>query len=344
MYRTCIYCQRDLGTNDVVEEFPIGRRLAFDGEKGRLWVICARCRRWNLTPLEERWEAIEECERRFRDATTRFSTDNIGLAQLDEGLQLVRVGRPRRPEFAAWRYSREFWRRRLKGMAGSVIGGAGFVAVAWAATTVPFVGVAASIWWTNRVAARLRDEEGRTLHVTRMDLAGVELVRDEGPEGWALLVPHYRRELGVPMWRGEKAAFTGPAAVGAAGTLLPRLNRLGGSDRQVREAVTLIEEAGDPEAVFARAAVERGSIRSSTWGFDVSATTVRGMSPRVRLALEMAGHEDSERRALEGELALLEAAWREAEEIAAIADRLLIPPKIEEWIRRHRGEHAGHSS
>jgi hypothetical protein len=36
----------------------------------------------------------------------------------------------------------------------------------------------------------------------------------------------------------------------------------------------------------------------------------------------MALNEESERRALEGELATLEAAWREAEEIAAIADAL----------------------
>jgi hypothetical protein len=45
----------------------------------------------------------------------------------------------------------------------------------------------------------------------------------------------------------------------------------------------------------------------------------------VRLALEMAAHEDSERRALEGELHVLEEAWREAEEIAGIADDLLVP-------------------
>jgi hypothetical protein len=43
-----------------------------------------------------------------------------------------------------------------------------------------------------------------------------------------------------------------------------------------------------------------------------------------RLALEMAAHEDIERRALEGELATLAAAWAEAEEIAAIADGLLL--------------------
>ena len=45
-----------------------------------------------------------------------------------------------------------------------------------------------------------------------------------------------------------------------------------------------------------------------------------------RLALEMAAHEDTERRALDGELAELEAAWRDAEEIAAIADALFPVP------------------
>jgi AmiR/NasT family two-component response regulator len=44
-------------------------------------------------------------------------------------------------------------------------------------------------------------------------------------------------------------------------------------------------------------------------------------APRA-LALEMALHEVSERRALAGELAELEARWREAEEIARIADSL----------------------
>ena len=39
----------------------------------------------------------------------------------------------------------------------------------------------------------------------------------------------------------------------------------------------------------------------------------------------MATHEESERRALEGELALLEAAWQSAEEIAAISDDMFVP-------------------
>ncbi len=30
-----------------------------------------RCLRWNLSPLEERWEAIEQCERLFGDTQLR---------------------------------------------------------------------------------------------------------------------------------------------------------------------------------------------------------------------------------------------------------------------------------
>ena len=51
----------------------------------------------------------------------------------------------------------------------------------------------------------------------------------------------------------------------------------------------------------------------------------------------MAVHEETEREALEGELALLEQAWREAEEIAEIADGLLLPTVVEDILRHYRG-------
>ena len=63
-------------------------------------MVCRRCERWNLTPLEERWEAVEACERLFEETRLRVSTENIGLARHAEGLELVRIGRPLRPEFA----------------------------------------------------------------------------------------------------------------------------------------------------------------------------------------------------------------------------------------------------
>src|SRR5262245_17397275 len=114
MYRHCLFCAADLGSNEVVEQFPVGRRLAFDAAAGRLWVVCRGCQRWNLSPLEERWEAIESCERMFEGTRLRVSTEHIGLAKLNEGLELVRIGKPMRPEFAAWRYEDQFGKRRRR--------------------------------------------------------------------------------------------------------------------------------------------------------------------------------------------------------------------------------------
>src|SRR5574338_662779 len=134
MYSTCLFCNRPLGSNDTFERFPVGKRLAFDAAKGRLWVVCPRCERWNLTPLEERWEVIEEAEKLYRDTRRRVATDQIGLARLSDGTELVRIGEPLRPEFAAWRYGDQFGRRRRRQMliagggiavlGGIVIGGA----------------------------------------------------------------------------------------------------------------------------------------------------------------------------------------------------------------------------
>src|SRR5262245_10847339 len=101
MYADCMFCSKSLGTNEVIETMPVGRRIAFDADRGRLWVVCRRCERWNLTPLEERWEPVEACERIFEELRLRASTENIGLGRHAEGLELVRIGKPQRPEFAA---------------------------------------------------------------------------------------------------------------------------------------------------------------------------------------------------------------------------------------------------
>jgi hypothetical protein len=66
-------------------------------------------------------------------------------------------------------------------------------------------------------------------------------------------------------------------------------------------------------------------------------TGLFGLRPVDRLAVEMALHEEAEMRALRGQLADLERAWREAEEIAAIADDLLVPSSIRDALNRLRG-------
>jgi hypothetical protein len=60
------------------------------------------------------------------------------------------------------------------------------------------------------------------------------------------------------------------------------------------------------------------------------------IEPQRRLALEMAAHEEAERRALEGELHVLEAAWRDAEEIAAISDDMFLPQSVTDFVEKHR--------
>jgi hypothetical protein len=81
VYTACIFCTGPLGSNESVEQFPVGKRLAFDSAKGRLWVVCLTCQRWNLTPIDTRWEAIEEAERLFRERHVRAQTDNIALLE-----------------------------------------------------------------------------------------------------------------------------------------------------------------------------------------------------------------------------------------------------------------------
>jgi hypothetical protein len=178
MYSTCLFCKAKLGANQAIENFPVGKRLAFDAERGRLWVVCSRCRRWNLTPLEERWEAVEECERRFAGVRARFSTDQIGLARLPEGMDLVRVGRPRRPEFAAWRYGERFTRRYRAGLAWGV-GGLGLMGASMmgVATIGVLGGVSAfTLYQAAMFARHVRDEWMPLARVPAAD-GGQRLIR-----------------------------------------------------------------------------------------------------------------------------------------------------------------------
>jgi hypothetical protein len=54
------------------------------------------------------------CERLYRDTRTRLATENIGLARVADGTDLVRIGQPQRPEFAAWRYGDQLLHRRRR--------------------------------------------------------------------------------------------------------------------------------------------------------------------------------------------------------------------------------------
>jgi hypothetical protein len=129
--------------------------------------------------------------------------------------------------------------------------------------------------------------------------------------------------------------LTGPAAQEAARRLLPLVNGSGASHGHVQDAVRALDDWGGAEPAFARAAAQvRDWAARQTMG-DTGALVHLPRS--VRLALEMAAHEEQERRALEGELAELERAWQDAEQIARIADDLLLPGRVHTALDRLRG-------
>jgi hypothetical protein len=352
MYSTCLFCHTDLGANEAVEHFPVGRRLAFDASKGRLWVVCRKCERWNLTPVEERWEAIEECERSFRETKLRVSTDQIGLARIAEGLELVRIGKPQRPEFAAWRYGDQFGRRRRK----NIVQGA---AITVGVCTIPFVGLALGLslggagglafqlgnlsytqYMRRRIVARVCDSNGNLLRIRAFDAYETVLLDPTANEPWGLRIMHRAVADGaLPTWHyGKDQDHTdvrGEAAMRFAAQLLPALNAKGASSRQIKEAVVLATKHENPSITFERAVLLAAS--KPSWKVYGKGALLSLISPELRLALEMVSHEESERRALEGELYLLEDAWKEAEEIAGISDDMFLPDEISRQLDEMKG-------
>lgn len=349
MYATCLFCNGDLGRNEVIESFPVGRRLAFDAAKGRLWVVCRKCERWNLTPLEERWEAIEECERQFRSTKLRASTDEIGLARLKEGLELVRIGAPQRPEMAAWRYGDQFGRRRRRHYA-MVAGGVAVAGVIVVAGPVLGLvsGVAINPMWQfvnagrgiyrQRTFVNVPASDGTLLRTRLADLSRVRLSSVGGEIVIDVPTPSGRTGPWYRYHSGRRThQLRGDAAIRAAGALLPRINDRGGNRAQVQRAVSLLEADPAPDRVFTNALGNHGSADRLIGGRR-GVNLLHKLPLHTRLALEMAAHEDSERRALEGELHVLEAAWRNAEEIAKIADDMFVPESVEAEFARLKQE------
>jgi hypothetical protein len=340
MYATCLFCNDNLGRNESLEVFPVGTRLAFDSSRGRLWVVCPKCERWNLTPLEERLDAIETAEKLYRDTRKRVATDNIGLARLRDGTTLVRIGSPLRPEFAAWRYGDQFGRRRRRQLLYTVGGVAGIGAL-FVGGAVAGASMGAFAWMfaqsgqnlirgnPEQIVATVRTDEAGMVQVRRRHLGGTTLFR--GDDG----------RLAMDLrFKGGHRLITGREAERVAAVLIPKVNRFGGNQQAVSAAVEEIERVGTAEGYLERLTSlapgftqpAPGGRRRGWRGTGTSSNFHKyglfGLPGSHRLALEMALHEEAERRAMEGELAQLEQAWQEAEEVAAISDNLTLPNSV----------------
>jgi len=300
MYSTCLFCNSSLGANQQIAAFPVGHRLAYDPARGRLWVVCTRCGRWNLSPLEERWEAIDECERLFRGTRLRFSTDNIGLARVGEHLELVRIGPALLPEIASWRYGSKIEQhvastngKRSAASNGLVRRGAGLprwlarraaAALAGYATTVGLSDEAMLRLRTFRrgdaVLARTIDDSGAPIVIRYAHLGGAELIRPDRDAPWRLVVRH----------DGGIARLAEGAGLRTAGKMLASLNFGVATNAEVQHAIAKLDEAGDREGYFSRVA----SLAMRThWGRvpdapDEGLIEPAGSSFAERIALQLA--------------------------------------------------------
>jgi hypothetical protein len=321
----------------------VGRRLAFDLERGRLWVLCPRCRAWNLAPIEERWEAVEEAEIRFEKAEQGLATEHVALGRLADGTELIRIGGAKAPELAGWRYAKRIdaryrrarWVGGMGGASGILWASGGYSLLAPAAPLVVAGALGYGAW------ARFRGRNNR-----------LEIPREGGEAGGTparILRPgELARAILVPAPEGgpEQAWGLQVRSLGfdpldippelrnrALRLALLELNREVGKPRHVQLALDRVVDAGDPERVpglAARTLAEGRAWESHLgrpWGNQFA---LRATDPVMRLALEIAANDELERIALEGELHLLELEWRDAEELAAISDDLLVP----EWVRR----------
>jgi hypothetical protein len=322
MYTTCAFCSAKFDGDGGPSGLGIGRRLAFDEWKGRLWVVCAKCARWNLTPLDDRLERIEALARSARDGRLLASTDQVSLLRWQQ-YDLVRVGKPPRVELAGWRYGermRARSRERAKvvvpltlaavglGIAANVAAGGALGVVVWN------VGRLADSVYVGIVGGR----RVTLIEPPICDHCGTLLELKARHVQHARVVPNARHDLGVlvscPQCRREAALLTGADAQSALRQGLTYLNVRRSNRRKADDAARVVDDAGGPNRLIQDVARRE--------------LTLRSLRPERQLALEMAVEEQAEVQELERQ-------WRDAEEQAEIADGTLsTTPALEEELRR----------
>lgn len=327
MYTSCAFCSGPFGGDGATSGLGVGRRFAYDGWKSRAWVICLKCRRWNLTPFDTRLDTITALDRMAAPGRVVATSEQVALIRVGP-YDVVRVGKPPRVEMATWRYGERLkarQRERLKVVVpvSLVVIGAtiAFNALAFGSMGA-FIGQVPSIAdsiYTGMVGNRKVNIEppicahcGKVLvlkakHVERARLQAT------ARSDLALL-------LDCPHCKHEAALLEGTDAQLALRHGLTYVNLRKGKKikKKAEEAAQRLDQVGGPDAFIYHKAREEALIKKLGGG--------------DALALEMAVDEQAELRELERQ-------WREADEIAEIADGLLLNPDIERRLDdlRHGG-------
>jgi hypothetical protein len=337
MLTRCLSCYQRFEPNQSLEWLPVGRRVAFDPERGRLWVICGACSRWTLEPMESRWEALVELERLVVDRA-RLLRQGEAIALFEFGdVAIVRVGRATGREEAWWRYGDEFAsrRRRAQGLTrrGKIIDAIIMLGV----TGIPFWGHSNAEAWIERGRRRSFGRESWR-GVSRCPKCGHQLGQLWFEERGDLHLE--AADDGIQLWYscptcGSDDPLGGHRLKGLAAEHVLRRslayeNFAGGSEAMVDAAMSLVGRSVAPHLLIERAAAER--------------TPLARLSAPRSLALEIALNGDVEARLLAAEVADLEERWREEEELASIIDGQLTPlagrPPGRDRARSDEGDHS----
>lgn len=323
MYTTCAFCSGPLGGDGGPSGLGVGRKLAYDGWKSRAWVICAKCARWNLTPFDTRLDTIAALDGMAGTGRVAASSEQVALIRSGP-YDIVRVGKPPRVEMAGWRYGERMKareRERLKVVVPvtvAAIGVAILVDVAAGGGVGFMVGQIPNIGdsvYTALVGNRkiglielpICRTCGRAMVLRAKHVQHARLSFTAHRDLTLLLLCSHCDSLG--------ADLSGPEAELAlrAGLTYVNLKKRKKIKKKAEEAAGYLDRHGGPEAFL------RNSARMEK--------TVRQLAAGEALALEMAVDEQAELKELERE-------WRKAEELAEIADNLLVDRSVEEQLRK----------
>ena len=283
---TCAFCDAGIPKNDLLKEFPVGKRIAYDPERGRLWSVCPQCRQWNMAALDaaEQAAVVEQLDLRYFMAPKRSENGGIGTVELGEGVSLVRVETRDRRAVAAWRFGRTFPLRRARWLALIVLIGwfsnrdwDGWLLEHPLAAVMVGAAVVATMAWAFffKVVAEVPLPDGRRARMNAMHEWDARV--ESGSFGWSL---HVRHSLG-------ESTLTGAGAEGVLRRLLARRNHDGAAAEDVDGAIALIERAGGDAGMAAL-------IRA---GGGEGVALIRKLPKTVRVAMEIALNEAEARGA-----------------------------------------------
>jgi hypothetical protein len=322
MFSRCGFCNAAFDGDGGPSGLGVGRRIAFDEWKGRLWVVCPKCGRWNLTPFDDRLERIEAVARAASQGRIAASTEQVALIRW-ERYDFVRIGKPLRVELATWRYGERLRNRQRERMKVVVPLTVAAIGLGVAANIVAGGGLGFFVWNVHRLA------DGIYLNLVgrrRVDLTEPPICAHCGSlmqlrarhVQHARVVPDRHADMAVllscPNCKQEGAQVTGTDALQVLRQGLTFLNLRRGGRRRAEDAAREVDQLGGADRLVRDIAHRE--------------LTLRSLRPERGLALEMAIDERAE-------VEELERQWREAEEIADIADGTLgTSTEVENELRR----------